>query len=209
MEEGLNEKEWILCRIQGDMFRDSFRYAECCSPMVIRRLMNSDFIKYLDSGYFLRMCSTPTDPFTEIEKQFGHSEYGKTKYTQDELYWIGYIYRYWCIKYNVSSKRLYKFLPANALRAMYPKYHTLPAAEAVERIREAKGITGEDVNEQVNYAPGFRNFVPLPKREPLTPEQEAAYREEIAKGVKFLRELREKQEKEAAAAADVAYEDKP
>ena len=46
----------------------------------------------------------------ELEHEFGASSYGKEKYNAEELYWIGYIYRYWCYTRELTSKQLYKII---------------------------------------------------------------------------------------------------
>lgn len=130
----------MLCKMQARMFSDSLKETECSSPVFIRRFMNSDFVTHLDSGYYLCECSAPDEPFLALEEQYGRSEYGKIKYFEDQLYWIGYMYRYWCYTREMSSKRLYKFVKPNTLREVYLPYHTLDPDNALERIKEAKGI---------------------------------------------------------------------
>jgi len=54
------------------------------------------------------------------------------------MYWIGYIYRYWCFTDTVSSKNLYRRIKPDELRKLYFPYHSMDPGQAVERIKEAK-----------------------------------------------------------------------
>ncbi len=140
----IDEKGLMLCKMQARMFAESLKKTECSSPVFIRRFMNSKFVKRLDSGYYLCESSTPDEPFLELEEQYGHSEYGKIKYSENQLYWIGYMYRYWCYTREMSSKRLYQLVKPNTLREVYLPYHTLDPGNAIERIKEAKGIKDDE-----------------------------------------------------------------
>ena len=81
----------------------------------------------------------------EINEEFGDSTYGKEKYSENELYWIGYLYRYWAYTYQKTSKQLYRMTKPKELRELYYPYHSLDPAQAIERILEAKGMKEEDL----------------------------------------------------------------
>ena len=65
---------------------------------------------------------------------------GTVKYTHNEMYWIGYIYRYFAITYEFTSARVYKIIKPKELRELFLPYHTLDPSQAIERILEAKGL---------------------------------------------------------------------
>lgn len=154
----------ILCDIQGKAFEDSLEYQSCSSPVFIRRFMLSDFSKRMDNYGYLNEASTITQIYDELDEQYGKTDYGKTKYTKNELFWIGYIYRYFCVVYEISSKRAYKLIKPKELRDVYYPYHTLDPLFAIDRILEAKNIK-------------------LPKTE----------EEKIKQGVEILRRIRARQ----------------
>lgn len=54
--------------------------------------MNSLVAKRMDKGSFLFESSTLESIFAEIEEEFSEIEYGKAKFSDIEIYWIGYIY---------------------------------------------------------------------------------------------------------------------
>ena len=106
--------------------------------------MNSDFTARLDDGGIVSEIFDPNVVFEEIEYEFGPSNYGKEKYITEELYWIWYIYRYWCYTREITSKQVYKIIKPKELRGLYFPYHSLDPKQAIDRILEAKDIDEED-----------------------------------------------------------------
>ena len=102
--------------------------------------MNSDVVKELDNTSFLETNLQPKDIIEYIQQQYGVSQYGSVKYTENEMYWIGYIYRFFSYTYEFQSTRVYKIVKPKELRGLYLPYHTLDPAQAIERILEAKGL---------------------------------------------------------------------
>ena len=84
-----------LCKMQADVFSASANETNCSSPIFMRRFMNSQVAQRMDLGGFLFEACDVNRIFEEIDAEFGESSYGKEKYSEAELYWIGYIYRYW------------------------------------------------------------------------------------------------------------------
>lgn len=76
------------------------------SPIFIRRFIYSSIAKSFGDKTYLYSFNTIEDVFQILDDEFGYSEYGDIKYSPDEMFWIGYIYRCICIKYNLSRKRL-------------------------------------------------------------------------------------------------------
>ena len=87
---------------------------------------------------------TPLCILKEIEEEYGTTSYGSVKYTANEIYWIGYIYRYFSYTYEMTSAQAYKIIKPKELRPLYPGYHTMDCAQAIERFLEAKGIAFDD-----------------------------------------------------------------
>ncbi|MBP3570199.1 MAG: antitoxin [Lachnospiraceae bacterium] len=133
-----------LCKFQAELFEQSVEGAECSSKIFIRRFMLSDLAKQMDKDGFLFNAITVSDALQEIEIQFGASEYGQIRFGKEELYWIGYIYRYWAYISEKSSKQIYKTVKSEELRKLYFPYHSLDPEQVIERIKESKGILEED-----------------------------------------------------------------
>lgn len=134
-----------LCKMQAEVFAASTRETNCSSPIFMRRFMNSQVAQRMDLGGFLFEACDTNQIFDEINTEFGESSYGKDKYSEAELYWIGYIYRYWSYTYQKTSKQIYKFIKPKELRSLYYPYHSLDPAQAIERILEAKGVNEKDL----------------------------------------------------------------
>lgn len=133
-----------LCRFQGNLFSLSSEKTACSSAVFIRRFMNSGYAARLDRGGIISEILSEESAFEEIEAEYGSSNYGSEMYRSEELYWIGYIYRYWCYTKEKSSKEVYQVIKPGELRALYLPYHSLDPAQAIERILEAKGLNEED-----------------------------------------------------------------
>ena len=140
----IDENGLKLCRLQGKLFEDSLSLTECSSAIFIRRFMNSDAAIRLDNGSFLFESVSSGALVTELDKQYGRSEYGNERYSRDELYWIGYIYRYWAYVYQKSSKSIYKIISSKEMRNLYYPYHSLDPKMAIDRILEAKNAVEVD-----------------------------------------------------------------
>ena len=137
-----------LCKAQAELFVSSNSLTNCSSAVFLRRFMNSNVAKRMDEGLFLFEASTNESVIAEIEEEFGKSDYGKVKYTENELYWIGYLYRYWCYTYEKTSKQVYRIIKPNELKELFFPYHSLDNTAAIERILEAKNSREEDMTER-------------------------------------------------------------
>lgn len=137
-----------LCRAQAELFVSSISLTNCSSAIFLRRFMNSSVAKRMDDGSFLFEASTNESVIAEIEEEFGKTDYGKVKFTENELYWMGYLYRYWCYTYEKTSKQVYRIMKPTELRELFFPYHSLDNAAAIERILEAKNSREEDLTER-------------------------------------------------------------
>ncbi len=130
----------LLCELQARAFELSSSVMLTSSAIFIRRFMNSKVAKSMDSTAFLQLNIAEKDILDSINEEYGVSQYGKVKYTKNELYWIGYIYRYYAYTYGISSRQAYKLIKAKELRDLFLPYHTMDPAQAIERILESKGL---------------------------------------------------------------------
>ena len=136
----LNQEELNLCRIQARIFEASLKET-MSSPIFIRRFMNSEVAKRMDQGGFFLEASSMDSIFCELEEEYGKSNYGKIKYAEDELYWIGYMYRYWAVAAGWSSKKIYRIIGAKDMKLRYYPLHTMDPERAIEEIMEDKEIS--------------------------------------------------------------------
>ena len=138
----------LLCEMQARAFELSAVVQDTSSEVFIRRFMNSDVAKQLDNMSVLQGNTQATDILKYIDEEYGKSEYGSVKYSPNELFWIGYIYRYYAYTYDKTSRQVYKIVKPKELRGLFLPYHTMDPAQAIDRILEAKGLTNEDACEE-------------------------------------------------------------
>lgn len=125
-----------MCRYQGELFELSAKELDCSSAVFIRRFMNSDLAKRMDEGGILFDSLDLRGALGEIEDQYGETSYGEEKFSLDELYWIGYIYRYWAIAKGKSSKQIHRIAKPDYMRKLFFPYHSLDPLQAIDRILE-------------------------------------------------------------------------
>lgn len=100
----------ILCELQAKIFEKSAKEYTTSSAVFVRRYMNSDYAARMDRDGFAGRPTDVQDAFSSLDEQYGASRYGSLVYTQDELYWIGYIYRCWAYIYmNYQAKQCIKY----------------------------------------------------------------------------------------------------
>lgn len=144
----LDSNDLMLCRMQARLFEASAELTPCSSAVFVRRFMNSYLASRMDSGAFLFESSTLPQMFGELDQEYGASKYGSQKLQPDQLYWMGYLYRYWACAFDMRSAIIFKCIGARELAELFVPYHSLDPEQAIRRISEAKGFVLErDINE--------------------------------------------------------------
>lgn len=128
--------EFKLCQAQARIFEASVTKTDYSSPIFIRRFVYSSIAKAFDEKVYLCRFDTVEGALDVIDEEFPESSYGRIKYTPDQMYWIDYIYRCLCLRYNLSSKRVYQLFNAREIVQYYPTFHTFDIVDAAERMME-------------------------------------------------------------------------
>lgn len=136
----INRDGLLLCELQAKAFENSIDKMESSSEIFIRRFMKSKIAKRLDNQLILDSNIQTNDILQLVDEEYGATNYGSVKYTHNEMYWIGYIYRYFSFTYDLSSSQVYKIIKPKELRGLFLAYHTMDPSQAIERILEAKGM---------------------------------------------------------------------
>lgn len=136
----INKDGLLLCELQATAFENSADKIDSSSEIFIRRFMKSKIAKRLDDESVLESNIQANDILQLVDEEYGVSNYGSIKYTRNELYWIGYVYRYFAITYELTSAQVYKTVKPKELRSLFLPYHTMDPSQAIERILEAKGL---------------------------------------------------------------------
>lgn len=139
----------LLCDIQGKVFELSSDMSNTSSDIFIRRFMNCKLAISMDNGDFLQTNTQAFEIIKNIDDEYGESSYGSVKYSKEELYWIGYLYRYYSYTYEITSKQAYRRIKPKRLRSMYLPYHTLDPSMAIERLFEEDKLN-DDANDLQN-----------------------------------------------------------
>ena len=134
----LNKDGRLLCELQGNIFEKSAELYPTSSAVFIRRYMNSRYASRMDQDGFMERPADEEEAFDDLNEQYGISNYGHDRLSHDELYWTGYIYRYWAYTYELPSKAVYKICNAKKMHSFYYPYHTLDPMNAIERIMESE-----------------------------------------------------------------------
>ncbi len=143
----INKDGFLLCELQAKTFEKTVEMTSSSSEIFIRRFMNSNVAKAMDNESILQTNICEKDILIMIEEEYGFSKYGSVKYTHDEMYWIGYLYRYFCFTYELTSVQVYRIVKPKELRGLFLAYHTMDTGQAIERILEAKGLLTDEENE--------------------------------------------------------------
>lgn len=140
----INKDGLLLCELQAEVFESSIDEMASSSEIFIRRFMKSEIAKRLDDVSILNTNLQASDILQLVNEEYGATNYGSVKYTYNEMYWIGYIYRYFSFIYDLTSSQVYKIIKPKELRGSFLPYHTMDPSQAIARILEAKGmIVGE------------------------------------------------------------------
>lgn len=136
----INKNGLLLCELQAKTFEIAVDLTHVSSDIFIRRFMNSKVAKSMDNESILQTNMYEKDILGMIDEQYGELKYGSVKYTHNEMFWMGYLYRYFCYTHELTSVQVYKIVKPKELRRLFLAYHTMDPSQAIERILEAKGL---------------------------------------------------------------------
>jgi hypothetical protein len=132
-----------LCDIQGRLFELSAK-EDISSEVFIPAYMTSKTCEQYDAPYHRLQWSGEEylmeEFYDEYKKQgrlFSNDmkKGKKILFTKDELYWIGYMYRYWHFLTGEKSKQFYRQAPVQMMKKIYPGFHTIDEKLAIENIK--------------------------------------------------------------------------
>lgn len=128
--------ELQLCDIQGRLFKLSAR-REINSAEFIKVFMNSDTDKALDSTYNRMQWAGEEYLLEEVIDEVG-DRFKKPEaiYSEELIYWIGYIYRYWHYVMGESSKEIYKQAPVKVMEQNYKRLYMMTPEEIIGGLKE-------------------------------------------------------------------------
>lgn len=125
-----------LCSIQGKMFELSAK-KNLSSKEFIDFYMQSNTAGFFDLPYDRTQWLGEENLLQDVLDEKSDLPSGNI-FSTEALFWIGYTYRYWHFLTVQSSKEISQICDAETMNALYPAYHTLDCAMAIERILESK-----------------------------------------------------------------------
>ena len=131
----------ILCRLEAEIFEASIDYFSGSSEIFIRRFSHSSLADSFDTKALLNQGDCVLKCLENLKKEYGDIAYGKEKWSADQMYWIGYTHRFFCLTYGVSSLEAFKILKPKDMRNVYYPYHTMDCSQAIARMLEERGRT--------------------------------------------------------------------
>lgn len=125
-----------LCEMQAELFVQS-KEKGYASESFIKAFMNSDIAEDLDMPFHHLQWAGTHYIMSRIEEElYGKLTQGEC-YDTETLYWAGYLYRYWHIYTDESSRDIIKQAPAKIMRIVYLMYHTMSPEMAIDRLKES------------------------------------------------------------------------
>ena len=128
--------ELQLCDIQGRLFKLSAQRG-ISSAEFIKIFMKSATAKALDSTYN-RMQWAGEEYLLEEVIDEAADRFKKTGevYSEQLIYWIGHIYRYWHYVTGESSKEIIKLAPVKVMKQNYERLNMMTPEEVIEMLKE-------------------------------------------------------------------------
>ena len=127
--------ELQLCDIQGRLFKLSAQRG-ISSAEFIKVFMKSATAKALDSTYNRMQWVGEEYLLEEILDEAGDRfEKVGDVYSDELIYWIGYLYRYWHYVTGESCKEIYRQAPVKVMKKNYGRLYMMTPDKAIETIK--------------------------------------------------------------------------
>lgn len=132
----MNIIESKLCDVQGRLFELSIDRGYD-SEQFINSFMLSNLAKNLDSEFNSMQWMGEEYLLEELEYECNGSLVKNNRtISKDEIYWIGYVYRFWHYYKNENSKKIYKQANYERMKINYLMFHTMSVEMAVDNLIE-------------------------------------------------------------------------
>lgn len=134
MTKSLSGFERQLCDIQGRLFERSHA-KKLDSFDFIEKFMNSKTCEYLDMPYD-RLQWAGEEYILENLLDETPVKSACSNFYSEELFWAGYVYRFWHLLTDESSREIYEQASAQRMQDCYLGFHTLDPVMAIEDLKE-------------------------------------------------------------------------
>ena len=134
MTKILSGFERQLCDIQGRLFERSLKKG-LDSTDFMDKFMNSKTCEYLDMPYDRLQWAGEEYIMENLLEETSVLPAGE-KFSKEELFWAGYVYRYWHLLTSESGREIYSQAKARRMKECYPGFHALDIAMAIDDLKE-------------------------------------------------------------------------
>jgi len=124
-----------LCDIQGRLFELSLKEG-FASETFIEAFMRSKCAADYDMSYNRLQWMGEEYIMSELIEECGGKLAAGERYSKDEMYWIGYTYRFWHFLTGESSKKVLSHAPAKIMKQGYAGFHTEDVSLAIEDLKQ-------------------------------------------------------------------------
>lgn len=135
MKKELSSFEFQLCDIQGRLF-ELARAEKAGFPEFAEAFMKSETAEYLDYPYDRLQWAGEEYIFENLSDETEIKSGNNAEYSQEEVYWMGYVYRYWHFYTGETSRQIYEQADAETMRDCYLGFHTLDVPMAIDDLKE-------------------------------------------------------------------------
>ena len=135
MKKELSSFELQLCDIQGRLFeldlKENLEY-----PDFAEKFMNSETARFLDYPYDRLQWAGEEYILENLMEEAVLKQCRGENYSQEQVYWMGYVYRYWHFYTGETSREIYAQADAVQMAECYLGFHTLDVSMAIEDLKE-------------------------------------------------------------------------
>lgn len=135
MKKELSSFELQLCDIQGRLFelalKENLEY-----PNFAEKFMNSETARFLDYPYDRLQWAGEEYILENLMEEAVLKQCRGENYSQEQVYWMGYVYRYWHFYTGETSREIYAQADACQMAGCYLGFHTLDVPMAIEDLKE-------------------------------------------------------------------------
>lgn len=113
----------LLAEYQGKLFEQSANL-DCSTPIFIRRFLHSELLTTLDKNIPILLSLDVNEGLSSINEEYGASSYGKEKYSESSLFWIGFMYRYISYTREQPTSFVMNLFNYKLMNEVYYTFHT-------------------------------------------------------------------------------------
>ena len=136
MQKILSRFERQLCDIQGRLFERSLK-KELDSIDFINKFMNSKTCEFMDMSYDRLQWAGEEYVLENLMDEMAVNPAGDI-FSKEEMFWAGYVYRYWHLLTGESSRDIYIQADAKRMKDCYIGFHSLDVTMAIDNLKEIK-----------------------------------------------------------------------